>query len=337
MRKTNGLQAILLIFAMACPGVALAKGPDVLLQEAIVNIRMGQFSASIRLLKQADRKAKDTKLKAQIQLYLGLNYSIRKKWKIGRKAFKRALKLNPLLEVTDEVAKKSVVKLFREVRASLTGRLRVTADRPKVTVLLDGKPVGTTPHTASVTVGKHRLVLESADGLYRKELEVVVWEGKDHPLEAALEFRGSRLSVASEPAGARVFLDDKEAGVTPLKAVELTAGEHSLKLALAGYDDHLSALTLLAGKPLNMQINLAATSKEPRPAIQPLKLLIKPKGPSAVRSVGLKQTPIYKKWWFWTIVGAVVVGTTTTAVVATQVGGSDRLPSGDSGSIRLDR
>lgn len=34
-------------------------------------------------------------------------------------------------------------------------------------------------------------------------------------------------------------------------------------------------------------------------------------------------TPIYKKWWLWTIVGAVVVGATTAAVVATQGGSPD--------------
>jgi tetratricopeptide (TPR) repeat protein len=42
-------------------------------------------------------------------------------------------------------------------------------------------------------------------------------------------------------------------------------------------------------------------------------------------------TPIYKRWWFWTAIGAVVVGGTVAAVAAT-TGGSSRMPTGFDGS-----
>ena len=42
-------------------------------------------------------------------------------------------------------------------------------------------------------------------------------------------------------------------------------------------------------------------------------------------------TPIYKRWWFWTAIGAVVVGGTVAAVAAT-TGGSSRMPTGVDGS-----
>jgi tetratricopeptide (TPR) repeat protein len=45
-----------------------------------------------------------------------------------------------------------------------------------------------------------------------------------------------------------------------------------------------------------------------------------------------RSTPIYKRWWFWTVIGAVVVGGTVGAVAAT-TGGSSRMPHGLDGSF----
>ena len=297
MRIIKALQALPLILVLASPGEALAKDPDVLLQEAIVNFRMGQFRKSIKLLKRAGRKAKDPKLKAQIQLYLGMNYGVRKKWKQARRAFKIALKLDPLQEVTDEVAKKSVVKLYREVRENLVGHLSVTAAQQKVTVELDGKTVGTAPYEARIPVGKHRLVLKTADGLYRKETAVVIWHGKKYQVKGPLEFGGGRLSVNSVPPGARVLIDGKEAGATPLTAVELTAGEHELRLELKGHNAHTSKLALKPGKSVNKEINLTTTPPvpaEPAPASIPVAPVAPPDTP----------LPSRRKWPVWTMVTA---------------------------------
>ena len=41
-----------------------------------------------------------------------------------------------------------------------------------------------------------------------------------------------------------------------------------------------------------------------------------------------QSVPIYKKWWFWTVIGAVVVGVTVGGVVAATTGGDDRVPEG---------
>ncbi len=44
------------------------------------------------------------------------------------------------------------------------------------------------------------------------------------------------------------------------------------------------------------------------------------------------RTPIYKRWWFWSLIGAAVVGGTVGAIAAT-TGGSSRMPSGPSGEF----
>ncbi len=74
-----------------------------------------------------------------------------------------------------------------------------------------------------------------------------------------------------------------------------------------------------------------APAPDPAPAAKPkpspgLEGLGKPK--PAEPSPTVSHTPIYKKWWFWTLVGAVVVGGTVGGVVAATTGGDDRVPQG---------
>ena len=45
----------------------------------------------------------------------------------------------------------------------------------------------------------------------------------------------------------------------------------------------------------------------------------------------IKNSPFYKRWWFWTLVGTAVVVGTTTAIVL----GRERAPSGDLGNVTV--
>lgn len=53
-----------------------------------------------------------------------------------------------------------------------------------------------------------------------------------------------RLSVESRPAGARVFLDDKLIGTTPLGVASVSAGEHAIRLELEGYHGWASTIRI---------------------------------------------------------------------------------------------
>jgi hypothetical protein len=66
----------------------------------------------------------------------------------------------------------------------------------------------------------------------------------------------------------------------------------------------------------------------PRHAVAPL-----PAPPPSVPAP--RRTPVYKRWWFWSVLGAVVVGATV-GVVAATTGGSDRMPRGEVGHISID-
>lgn len=58
-------------------------------------------------------------------------------------------------------------------------------------------------------------------------------KNKEQKIEIMFDFM---LDVNSEPQGADVYIDGNKFGVTPCK-VQLMAGEHTVRLALAGYED----------------------------------------------------------------------------------------------------
>ena len=131
--------------------------------------------------------------------------------------------------------------------------------------------------------------------------------------------------------GATVKVEGKEVGATPLKQRHYREpGSFQLEVSKDGHQTFYATLKLDAGQHRELQVELkpvpTASAPEPAPAAA-----VKPAEPETVPTSD-EARPIYKKWWFWTIIGAVVVGATTTGVVATQTGGSDRLPAGELGS-----
>lgn len=99
-------------------------------------------------------------------------------------------------------------------------------------VKLDGEPVGMTPLTIEdVSAGDHYFVFTKA-GYTRHNLHLPVEAGKPLDFKVELEFKTANISFETTPPGASVFLNDEYAGVTPLKNIEVVAGEHEYKIEL---------------------------------------------------------------------------------------------------------
>ncbi len=96
--------------------------------------------------------------------------------------------------------------------------------------------------------------------------------------------------------GASVSVDGKPEGTVPTE-MYLAPGAHQLSLTHAGYKTAQSSLVVAAGERKTLDLALEA------------------------------ETPITKKWWFWTGVGVVVAGVVATVIVLT----TERSP--DSGSV----
>ena len=56
------------------------------------------------------------------------------------------------------------------------------------------------------------------------------------------------LTVESKPSGARVFVDSRLVGATPLSLSEMAAGEHTVRFELDGYRRWSSSIRIAAGE-----------------------------------------------------------------------------------------
>jgi len=65
------------------------------------------------------------------------------------------------------------------------------------------------------------------------------------------------LSVTSEPAGARVLVDDVFVGYTPLR-YGTSSGEHVVRIELEGYDDFQSTVNVVGGETRTVQATLSS-------------------------------------------------------------------------------
>jgi len=80
------------------------------------------------------------------------------------------------------------------------------------------------------------------------------------------------ITVNTVPGGAKVFLDDKDSGVTPPSgelSLKVPSGPHKLRVEKDGYKPEEKALTVEDGKTADLQFALAAEPKPEPPKPQP--------------------------------------------------------------------
>jgi hypothetical protein len=96
-------------------------------------------------------------------------------------------------------------------------------------VLVDGKMAGTTPFTTELGVGRHVIEFRRLKATRKMEIDVTAGASTLGRLDWTSK-RTGRLQVDSEPAGARVIVDGRARGVTPVTVDGLTAGSHEVVL-----------------------------------------------------------------------------------------------------------
>ena len=101
------------------------------------------------------------------------------------------------------------------------------------------------------------------------------------------------LEVYSQPAGAAVFVDGTELGITPYKRAAF-AGKHKVVLGHIGYRSEQRETEVTQGAPHRVEVTLVLGS-EPTTAT-------------------VEKTPVYKKWWFWVAIGGAAVAATAITV-----------------------
>ncbi len=132
--------------------------------------------------------------------------------------------------------------------------------------------------------------------------------------------RSAVLSVQSDPPGAAVALDGTPVGNTPAE-LSVNPGSHTLSLAKEGHQGRSQKILIQGGEHKEIRVTLekAATPGALAPAA--------PAGPAAAPKPP-SSTPVYKRWWFWTLVGVAAAGAGVGLGLGLTAGDDPHLPEG---------
>jgi hypothetical protein len=85
----------------------------------------------------------------------------------------------------------------------------------------------------------------------------------DIPSLPARAQAGGTLSVISDPPGALVYVDGREAGKTPAEVTGLSEGDHRIRIALDGYLENSQTITIIPNKPSTLRVRLTSRTGAP--------------------------------------------------------------------------
>ena len=141
----------------------------------------------------------------------------------------------------------------------LVGYVSITSNVDNAEVYIDGKYVGHTPiENYKLSVGTHEIKV--AKNGYRDFIDTINIEaGKTLEVYAELISENATLEIISSPSDAKVYINDRYYGKTPL-TVELPAGTYTISVKKEGYETYTETITLRAGDARTIEITLESES-----------------------------------------------------------------------------
>ena len=157
--------------------------------------------------------------------------------------------------------------------AAASGRLLIRSTPDGAAVSVDGRDYGKTPATVrDLSHGPHQVRI-TRDGYAAQDRRVVLSSSRPSQSVNVAMVRtpappsrsaaaapappagtpttgrsAGALAVDSRPTGARVFLDGKPVGTTPLMVPSVAAGDHAIRLELDGYRPWASSVRMVAAE-----------------------------------------------------------------------------------------
>lgn len=140
------------------------------------------------------------------------------------------------------------------------GRLHVTSDPPKATVLIDRKVRGETPLTIpALSTGTHLVKLQKQGFLDAwQSVELLGQDSRD--LDFKLEAVSGLLLLQSTPTNADITIGGVALGRTPLLVSSLPIGTHRIRVATPGYQPKEVEVRIDDRTPIRKQIDLVSNS-----------------------------------------------------------------------------
>ncbi len=143
-----------------------------------------------------------------------------------------------------------VIQLFANLQAT-SGTIEVDSTPSGAVVLLNGKNEGITPVTIrNLNAGTYKLVLQLKG--YAPYSEVLTLnKGETVNRNITLKKASTILTIDSKPTGAEIFLNGKDMGKTPYKAINIKPGTYKVEIKKDGYLPFNTQITIVKGKPAN--------------------------------------------------------------------------------------
>jgi hypothetical protein len=131
-----------------------------------------------------------------------------------------------------------------------TGDVSVLVDLPVVTQLyIDGRAVGDLPWRGQVNLGEH--TFQALGSSHQSDPVRVTVRAGPQSLRLALRARPGWVSVQAGNGWARILIDGQFVGYGYWQG-ELPAGQHELRIELAGFQPHAEVFTLQAGAQVTL-------------------------------------------------------------------------------------
>jgi tetratricopeptide (TPR) repeat protein len=158
------------------------------------------------------------------------------------------------------------------------GKLVLNSTPSSAKVYLNNTYKGITPLTIDqLTPGDYQLKL-SKEGYQYWSKQVTIAASQTNKLSVSLIAKPKpalvygQLSIDSTPSNAKIFLNDKPKGTTPLTLDELSPGTYQLKLTKEGYQDWQQEITIIANQVTRVSTNL----KKLAPAYGSIRVISEP-------------------------------------------------------------
>jgi hypothetical protein len=161
---------------------------------------------------------------------------------------------HPARQEVDLTTKGATVELALK---SAYGALQVLSEPSGAEVWLEGERVGRTPWEALEKLsGSYRLEVKKEHHLSFRDT-VVVQDGETTPVTAHLKANFGGLSITSDPAGARIVLNERDTGeTTPATFPVLKPGVYVVKLSLTGHGEAAENASVRVGATESLDVAL---------------------------------------------------------------------------------
>ena len=131
---------------------------------------------------------------------------------------------------------RSAISDIEVVLSPAWAEVRFSSNPPGAEILVDGQVLGTSPYTAEILEGEHKLTMKlPAHKAWQDDIAIVAGENMVLPT-VELERADGLVFIRSQPSGANVTINGEFRGQTPLEVALAPGRSHELALFRSGFN-----------------------------------------------------------------------------------------------------